>query len=370
MVFGQGALVIVPRVVRPLSARSHLDGVVSFSESAVALVQRLQQIGVGTAVCSSSRNCDQVLRAAGISNLFAVDGVVADALGLPGKPDPAVLVEAARRLGARPERSVVVEGTVAGVEAGRSGGFALVIAVDPTEQADQLIGCGADAVVADFAEVAIRTGDQPMSGLPNALDSYGQLIGVVAGRQPMVFLDYDGTLSEIVSDPGAATLVDGVADALEHLAAHCPVAILSGRDLADITSRVGIPGIWYAGSHGFELTGPDGSYHRHDAAAAAVPVLEDAAAELRDGLRHLSGVVVEHKRFAVAVHYRNANPEHVGEVVATTHRLGLGAGLRVSGGRKLVEPTARHRLGQGRHPGMDPGPHCRTRPCATDLHRR
>ena len=84
-------------------------------------------------------------------------------------------------------------------------------------------------------------------------------------------LDFDGTLSEIVSDPDAATLVDGAAEALENLAARCPVAILSGRDLADIRDRVGMPGIWYAGSHGFELIGPDGSHHHNDAAAAAYP---------------------------------------------------------------------------------------------------
>jgi alpha,alpha-trehalase len=70
---------------------------------------------------------------------------------------------------------------------------------------------------------------------------------------------------------------------------------------------------------------------------AAVPVLESAAAELRDALRHIPGVRVEHKRFAVAVHYRNVAPERIGEIVATTRRLGQRDGLRVSGGRKLGE---------------------------------
>ena len=124
--------------------------------------------------------------------------------------------------------------------------------------AEELRRHGADVVVPDLADVAVRTGDKRMSQLPNALDSYGQLIGVVGGRQPFVCLDFDGTLSEIVSDPDAAMLVDGAAKALENLAAQCPVAILSGRDLADIRDRVGLPGIWYAGSHGFELIGPDG----------------------------------------------------------------------------------------------------------------
>ncbi len=81
------------------------------------------------------------------------------------------------------------------------------------------------------------------------------------------------------------------------------------------------PGVWYAGSHGFELTGPDGTYHQNEAAAAIVPVLEQAAAELRDCLAQIPGVRIEHKRFAVAVHYREVAPEHIGEIVSATHKL-------------------------------------------------
>jgi len=316
-----------------------VDDGVTVVESAVALVRKLAEAAVATAVYTSSRECEHILRAAAIGDLFAVrvDGVVADELGLPGKPDPAVLLEATRRLGAVPERSVVIEDADAGIGAARKAGFALVIGVDRTRRDDELLRRDADVVVGDLADVAVRTGDKPMSSLPNALDSYGQLIGVVAGRDPFVCLNFDGTLSEIVSDPDAATLVDGAAEALENLAAQCPVAILSGRDLADVRDRVGLPGIWYAGSHGFEMIGPDGSHHHNDAAAAAVPVLERAAAELRDELIQIAGARVEHKRYAVAVHYRNAAPDRVGEIVAATHRHGQRHGLRVTGGRKVVE---------------------------------
>ena len=314
------------------------DGVPAF-ESTVVLVRKLQQAGVATATYSSSRNCEHVLRAAGIGDLFPVrvDAVVADELGQPGKAEPAVLLEAARRVGAVPWRSIVIEDAEAGVEAGRKGGFALVIGVDRTRHADELRRCGADVVVPDLADVAVRRGGKRMSRLPNALFSYGQFIGVIPGRKLFVCLDYDGTLSEIVSDPDTATLVDGAGEALEHLATQCPVAILSGRDLADIRERVGLPGIWYAGSHGFELIGPDGSHYENDAAAAAVPVLEKAAAELRDDVKQVPGARVEHKRFAVAIHYRNVAPERVPEVVATAHRQAQRHGLRVTGGRKVVE---------------------------------
>lgn len=308
-------------------------------ESTVALVRKLQANGVATAVFSSSRNSELVLKAAGIDDLFAirVDDVVAEQLGLAGKPDPAVLLEAARRLGVRPDRTAIVEDAEVGVTAGLNGGFALVIGVDRTGHGADLLQRGADVVVTDLADVQVRTGDKRVSELPNALDSYGQLIGITGARDPLLVLDYDGTLSPIVSDPGAATLVEGAAEALRRQSDVSPVAIVSGRDLADIRDRVGIPGIWYAGSHGFELMGPDGSYHQNEEAAAAGPVLERAAGELHVNLEHIPGVRVEHKRFGVSVHYREVAPQQVDEIVAAAHRLAQRDDLRVANGRKVVE---------------------------------
>ncbi len=121
----------------------------------VRLVERLRTAGVATAVVSSSRNCVEALRAAGISHLFdaVVDGVVAAELGLPGKPAPDTFLEAARRLGVPVDRAVVVEDAISGVQAGRAGGFALVVGVDREGQPEQLVAAGADVVVADLGEL-------------------------------------------------------------------------------------------------------------------------------------------------------------------------------------------------------------------------
>ena len=311
----------------------NLDAVVTdtdgipVSESTINLVRKLRDVGLATAVYSVCPGGQQILKSVGIDGLF---GVCVD-----GSP-AASLVEVIRQLGVRPQRSVVVDDAGAGITAARDGGFAFVIGVDAVS-ADRLMGCGADMVVAHPDEVAVRAGDSRISQLPDAVESYGQIVGVLGAREPVVFLDYDGTLSPIVADPGAAALVDGARQALECLAAQCPVVILSGRDLADIRSRVAIPGIWYAGSHGFELTEPDGAYHRNEAAAAAVGVLEGAAAELSQILAEVPGVRVEHKRFAVAVHYRQVAPEHIDEIVSATHKLGQRDSLRVTNGRMLVE---------------------------------
>ncbi len=308
--------------------------------STVALIKRLKDTGIGVGVFSASRNCATVLESAGIDGLFAarVDGVVAGDLGLAGKPDPAVLLETARRLGVRPGRAVVVEDSEVGVRAGRDGGFCLVIGVDRSgDRASRLLECGADTVVGDLAEIGVRAIDRRMSALPDALRSFGQIAGVVTARRPAIFFDFDGTLSEIVDEPGAATLVPGAERALTALAALYPVAVLSGRGLADIRDRIGIPGLWYAGSHGFEIVGPDGAEHSNETAAAAVPALASAAAELAERLARIDGVAVEHKRYAVAVHYRNAAASAAGTVTAAVHDVGRRLGLKVTSGRMVVE---------------------------------
>lgn len=109
------------------------------------------------AVISASRNTGHILQKAGVRDLFEalVDDEVAARLGLLGKPHPAVFVEAARRVGALPARTVVVEDAIAGVEAGRRGRFALVIGVDRGGNRAALAAAGADVVVVDLAEVGV-----------------------------------------------------------------------------------------------------------------------------------------------------------------------------------------------------------------------
>jgi trehalose 6-phosphate phosphatase len=276
------------------------------------------------------RRLDAVLFDVGDQPDAAVEARLRDAGVRVDRSDAPALVESANRLAVRPGRCAVVASTQAGVTAARAGGFALVVAIDSTGALD----CrGADAVVSDVREIGVRTGDRRMSELPDGL----QALDLTTERQPAVFYDFDGTLSEIVEDPDSARLVDGAADALTSLSAACPVAILSGRDLADVRERIGLPGLWYAGSHGFELTGPDGTHHQNPEAAASIPVLAGASADLADQLGHIPGVVVEHKRFGVAVHYRNAARDRVGEVAAAVRTAGQRTALRVTTGREVIE---------------------------------
>ena len=322
-----------------------LDREVPLFGAMVTLARKLRDIDVATAAHSSSPGCQAVSKVTGVDGLLDVyiDETAAEGLRIAGNPGLVVpaeashVLDAAYGLGVLPHRTVIVGDTEAGLSAGRDAGFALVIGVDRTGHAEGLFQCGADVVVADLADIAVRTGDKRMSEIPNALKSSGQLAGIVIGRESVLFLNYDVALSQTVSDPGAVALVDGAAQALRSLADVSPVVVISGRDLADLRDRVDIPGIWYAGSHGFELVGPDGSHREHEAGAAAVPVLAGAADELRDILEQIPGVRVVHTRFAVAVHYREAASEHIGEIVGTTRRLGQRNKLRVTNGRMLVE---------------------------------
>lgn len=124
-------------------------------EGSVAWVRHLRRAGIKTAVVSSSKNCLAVLRAGGIDGLFEVrvDGHVVEDEKLPGKPAPDTYLHAAALLDAPPQRAAVVEDALSGVQAGRNGGFGLVIGVDRTGHADALRQNGADVVVADLKEM-------------------------------------------------------------------------------------------------------------------------------------------------------------------------------------------------------------------------
>ena len=123
----------------------------------VGLIRSLRAAGVRTGLVTASKNADDILTAAGVVDLFdvKVDGVDAARFHLAGKPDPAMFLEAARRLGVEPARAAVVEDALAGVEAGARGGFALVVGVARHGQDEALRQAGADIVVSDLSELPL-----------------------------------------------------------------------------------------------------------------------------------------------------------------------------------------------------------------------
>jgi HAD superfamily hydrolase (TIGR01509 family) len=131
-------------------------------EAAVAFIREARARGFKTAVVSASENCAAVLAAADLGELFdvRVDGTDVARLGLRGKPAPDAFLEAARRLGVAPGRAVVFEDALAGVQAGRAGGFALVVGVDRVGQAEALRRHGADVVVTRLSDLDLAAGTE------------------------------------------------------------------------------------------------------------------------------------------------------------------------------------------------------------------
>lgn len=172
--------------------------------------------------------------------------------------------------------------------------------------------------------------------IPSALERLGDILALVCDKRIAMFLDYDGTLTPIVSQPEDARLSDSTRRALHELTARMPVAILSGRDLNDIRRRVDIAGILYAGSHGFDIAGPRGL--RRQMATEFLPKLDTVVKELHEALGQISGARVERKCLSVAAHYRNVKEHDVPKVkqavadVASRHRE-----LRKISGKKVYE---------------------------------
>ena len=130
------------------------DGIEPYPGS-VRFLDALHGRGVGVGVVSSSRNAAEVLDAAGLADRFdvVVDGNVAAARHLPGKPAPDTFLAAADELGVSPQRTAVIEDAISGVAAGRAGGFALTVGVDRGAGHTALAEHGADVVVDDLDEL-------------------------------------------------------------------------------------------------------------------------------------------------------------------------------------------------------------------------
>jgi len=180
-----------------------------------------------------------------------------------------------------------------------------------------------------------RNPNSPTAEIPSALNRLRE-IAPTRGRRLAVFLDYDGTLTPIVSHPAHAVLSDSTRQAVQTLAARMPVAILSGRDLDDIRRRVDIDGIVYAGSHGFDIAGPRGVWKQ--VAAEFLPILDAAEKELGEKLADITGVLLDRKRFSVATHYRQANESGVIKVTrAVNEAIARHRELRMITGKKVYE---------------------------------
>lgn len=181
----------------------------------------------------------------------------------------------------------------------------------------------------------------PRVGVDEVLERLGD-------RPPALFLDFDGTLAEIVPDPEAAAMTDAVRAAVVRAAEVFAVAVVTGRPLDTIIDMVGIEEIAYAGAHGFDLRKPDGEPER----LADPAQYEALVAEVCEALQPLDGqpgLIFEHKRSSVAVHYREAAADTVDAVTRAVAALERQHDdLKVIRGKKVFELMPHVQADKGR----------------------
>jgi trehalose 6-phosphate phosphatase len=298
--------------------------------------------GLKTAIISSSKNCKQILKAAGIEHLFdvRVDGVISKERNLKGKPDPDIFVEAARELNVKPEESIIIEDALSGVEAGRRGNFKIVIGISGDNYKEQMLKRGADVVVRDLGEYDLFNNEKATknSRLPWVMDHLELFVKNSTEYNTLLCIDYDGTLTPIVEDFTKAFLKEEMRSTLKEVAKILPVAIVSGRDTKFIKKQVNLNELFYAGSHGFEIEGPGDFYYEVEESQEILPVLDKAEERLYERFKNHPSVEIERKKYAIAIHYRKVNEEdipHVKDIVDQV--LSENPELKKGTGKRIVE---------------------------------
>lgn len=309
-------------------------------EDAVKMIDKWKKENVKLAVISSSKNCKYIIEKTGLEDKFEVrvDGITLKEENLKGKPEPDMFLKAAEYLDVNVAETIIIEDAIQGVQAGKKGRFACVVGVARNGKEEALKEAGADIVVKKLTEL-IEMDREPHENLPNALTEIEQLFEIKGDKKFIVCLDYDGTLTPIVSDPTAAELPDDNREIITNLSNHAPVAVISGRDLQDLKSTIEIDSIIYAGSHGFDISGPDDLKMVHESEKEITPALDEAENQLKEHLKDIEGANIERKRFAIAVHYRNVEDNEVvqsvkNEVQKEADRQEI---LKTGSGKKIME---------------------------------
>ena len=146
--------------------------------------------------------------------------------------------------------------------------------------------------------------ERPIEAIPSALQEYDRLLARIGQRRPALFLDFDGTLTPIVSRPDLVALNTDARQVIRSLAGRLAVAVVSGRERAEIESLVAVDGLAYAGSHGFDIRTADGQQHQQSVDGPFSEALDRAEAQLRQPLSAIDGALLERKTRSIAVHYR------------------------------------------------------------------
>ncbi|WOL09421.1 putative trehalose-phosphate phosphatase 6 [Canna indica] len=189
--------------------------------------------------------------------------------------------------------------------------------------------------------------DAWMRSHPSALSNFEDIIAASKGKQIVMFLDYDGTLSPIVEDPDRAFMSDEMREAVRDLASHFPTAIVSGRCREKVSSFVKLSELYYAGSHGMDIKGPNDE-HKHaktrtkavlfQPASEFLPMIDEVYKSLVETTKSIPGSRVENNKFCLSVHFRCVDEKKWSSLADKVRSvLKDYPKLRLTHGRKVLE---------------------------------
>ncbi|MFA4916714.1 MAG: bifunctional alpha,alpha-trehalose-phosphate synthase (UDP-forming)/trehalose-phosphatase [Syntrophales bacterium] len=153
-----------------------------------------------------------------------------------------------------------------------------------------------------------------------------------------LFLDYDGTLTPIVELPDQAFIPDDIRSLILRLKEYIPVAVVSGRSLQDIKTKVGIEGIVYVGNHGAEIwDGKKAIINKESKVENRI--LKQLLNRLKEALLHIQGVIIEDKHFTVSIHFRMVKVKYLGELFDKFWDIAkdFESSFKITSGKKVFE---------------------------------
>lgn len=179
---------------------------------------------------------------------------------------------------------------------------------------------------------------------PSALDMFDEITSASKGKQVVMFLDYDGTLSPIVDDPDRAFMSESMRATVRKLARYFPTAIVSGRCRDKVYSFVRLAELYYAGSHGMDIKGPSKGYKKDaedvlfQPASEFLPMIDEVYKALLEATKSTPGARVENNKFCCSVHFRCVDEKKWIELAKQVGDVLEGyPSLRLTQGRKVFE---------------------------------
>ncbi|MBS0010491.1 MAG: trehalose-phosphatase [Bacteroidales bacterium] len=255
-----------------------------------------------------------------------------------------ILKERIKKLQAGLKKTILLADHPSSLTKMKAEGTALSIGLSNNDTAKKAFyDSGADIVLSGIHNIIIKKdeGGSPhfSQSIPGVFEQSESFTDALENKEPVFFFDYDGTLTPIINDPKKASISEKKKKLLEKLSDSNTVAVVSGRDIRDIKSFIGLDSLIYAGSHGFRISGPDGIHMIHGKAVELLPVLDRMEDELVNTLeKEIPGVSIERKHFAIAIHYRNAPPGSFSDINDHADRMIAGNDdFKKGRGKKILE---------------------------------